>query len=133
KGHGISIVPRADGGPIPGYSPHAKADNILVAATADEYMMQVSSHRKYGTRTMDALNRGLVDPAALERLVAGRYADGGPIRYATSGTAPYVAAPYQPSRVDVDRVPSQTNVQQYFTQLNPDAALIAAGQRLGGL
>lgn len=61
----------ADGGPIRGYSPHAKADNILVRATQDEYVIKQSSSRKLGREVLDYIN-------TYGQLPAGR-ALGGPI------------------------------------------------------
>ena len=67
---------RAYGGPIPGSSPHARADNVLIRATAGEYMHQVPAVNYWGTGFMDAVNR--MDKAAVASSVAG-YAYGGQV------------------------------------------------------
>jgi TP901 family phage tail tape measure protein len=56
---------RAEGGPIVGYSPHPKADNIPVNATAGEFMQPVSSVKYYGTGFMERLRTRSVPRAAL--------------------------------------------------------------------
>lgn len=53
----------ADGGPVPGWSPHSRADNIPAMLTADEFVVNVASSRKH---------RGL-----LHAINADKYADGG--------------------------------------------------------
>lgn len=71
---------RAHGGVIPGSSPHARADNVLIRATAGEWMIQQPSARYYGAALMSAINQRLVPRAALAAAVGQRvpmYADGG--------------------------------------------------------
>ena len=53
---GWNPVKKAGGGPIPGFSPHATADNIPVMATADEYMIRRDSARKLGKAKLDWIN-----------------------------------------------------------------------------
>lgn len=65
-----NAVRQADGGPVPGSSPHDRADNIHVMATADEYMIRRSSARKLGRATLDYIN-------TTGTLPAQRLADGG--------------------------------------------------------
>jgi TP901 family phage tail tape measure protein len=74
---------RADGGRIPGYSPHARADNILVAATAGEFMIRKAAADSLGKATLDYLNRygRLPERHADGGAVAARLA---PIRLAPS-------------------------------------------------
>jgi len=74
---GSDIPGRAYGGPIPGWSPHARADNILMWATAGEYMVQQPTMQQPGARSfMDDFNlRGM---SALKRWAPG-YAFGGQI------------------------------------------------------
>ena len=66
---------RASGGYVPGWSPHARADNVLIRATAGEYVLPVDAVRRltaaHGSRVLDALRAG-----ALPR----GYALGGMIR-----------------------------------------------------
>jgi hypothetical protein len=59
----------ASGGPIRGWSPHSRADNIPIFATADEFMQPVRAVRHYGTDFMESI-RTLQFP---------RFADGGQV------------------------------------------------------
>ena len=45
----------ADGGSIPGYSPNNRADNILIKATAGEFMQPIPSVQYYGRGIMEGL------------------------------------------------------------------------------
>lgn len=45
----------AEGGLIPGSSPHSKADNVQINATAGEYMQPVPSVKYYGKKVMDGI------------------------------------------------------------------------------
>lgn len=49
-----------DGGRVPGHSPHSKADNVLIRATAGEYMQPVDTVRYYGVQAMEAIRRKLI-------------------------------------------------------------------------
>ncbi len=70
-------VSRAYGGPIPGWSPHSRADNILVWATAREFMVQEPTMRQPGALPfMHDFNRDGMK--ALKRW-APRYAFGGEV------------------------------------------------------
>ena len=66
---------RASGGPIPGWSPHKRADNVLIAATADEHMWTVDETAAVGGHA--AMMR--LRAAALRGELRG-YATGGPIQ-----------------------------------------------------
>jgi TP901 family phage tail tape measure protein len=68
------IQERATGGSIGGQSPHKRADNILIAATAGEYMHQVDAVDYYGLPAMHAINQRRIP----KELLAG-YAYGGAI------------------------------------------------------
>lgn len=59
----------AEGGGIPGWSPTPKADNLLIRATAGEFMQPVRAVRHYGTDFMEAI-RTLQFP---------RFAEGGSV------------------------------------------------------
>lgn len=50
----------AEGGKVKGFSPHPKADNIPIAATAGEFMQPVSTVRHYGLQAMEAIRRRAV-------------------------------------------------------------------------
>ncbi|MDX9785444.1 MAG: hypothetical protein RBT11_01615 [Desulfobacterales bacterium] len=50
----------ATGGPVLGKSPHDRADNIPIWATAGEFMQPVSTVRYYGTAVMEAMRKKLI-------------------------------------------------------------------------
>src|SRR5665647_2740421 len=79
-------IGRAFGGPVPGSSPHPRADNITIRATAGEYLHQVPAVNYWGGGFMDAVNR--MDKAAVVSQVAG-YAYGGQV-----GVPMYVGGPH---------------------------------------
>jgi hypothetical protein len=59
----------ADGGPVPGFSPHSRADNIHARLTAGEYVQPVNAVKKYGVPFMESIRDGTYDD--------GAFADGG--------------------------------------------------------
>lgn len=120
----------ADGGPVPGRSPHPKADDKIIRVTSGEFMMQHSSHSKYGTDTLQRINRGEVDPAALSRLVKG-FADGGPISHAQQGPMATERQTLTAQSVPAGRTTNQNTF--VLPNVNPYALLAAAGHRLEGL
>lgn len=73
KAQGAShpLINRALGGPVPGYSPHAKADNIHAMLTAGEFVQPVDVTKYYGLDFMEALRRKEIP----------RYAGGGLIAF----------------------------------------------------
>jgi hypothetical protein len=54
-GAGAGLLTRAGGGPVPGSSPHSKADNIPAMLTADEYVQPVDAVKHYGVGFMEAV------------------------------------------------------------------------------
>lgn len=82
----IEDLRQADGGPVPGFSPHERADNIPIMATADEYMIRRSSARKLGRATLDYIN-------ATGSLPAQRLADGGFVSRMPARAVPSPAVP----------------------------------------
>ena len=52
----------ATGGRIPGSSPHSRADNIPIWATAGEYMQPVAAVRKYGLDFMESIRTLRLNP-----------------------------------------------------------------------
>jgi hypothetical protein len=73
-GKGAFRIGLAGGGLVPGHSPHPKADNIPIMATAREFMQPVSAVDYYGTKAMEAIRSRRVPRDA----IAG-YAGGGTI------------------------------------------------------
>lgn len=72
----VTVPGKAGGGLIPGSSPTPTADNILIRATAGEYMQPVAAVRRYGLDAMEALRSGRVAPERIQRAIRG-YAQGG--------------------------------------------------------
>lgn len=66
----------AEGGPIPGTSPSPSADNLLIRATAGEWVHPVSSVEYYGSGIMEAIRR---------RMIPKSFFDG----FSFSGLSPY--------------------------------------------
>jgi hypothetical protein len=52
---GFPIPGHADGGLIDGYSPHSKADNLLMWSTANEFVQPVDAVEHYGVDFMEAV------------------------------------------------------------------------------
>ena len=99
------IPARAHGGRIPGRSPHARADNVLIRATAGEWMIQRPTVDHYGSAIMSAINARAVPRQALLDAIQGRprgYALGGLI----AGAPPRLAPPA--ALAGADRAPGQT-------------------------
>lgn len=80
----------AAGGKVLGWSPHPRADNIPINATAGEFMHPVDTVKHYGVRAMEAIRRKLVPRELLEQFASGmhmpavrmpamNYAAGGPV------------------------------------------------------
>lgn len=69
----VQVPGKAHGGYIPGRSPHPRADNILIRATAGEYMLPVGAVQRltaaHGAGVLEQLRRGQLPG----------YADGGPV------------------------------------------------------
>lgn len=95
-----NMIARAAGGPIPGQSPHKRADNIPIMATAGEYMHQVDAVDYYGLGVMDAINQRRIPRTALQG-----YAEGGPI----GGAPGFAAGGSIDQRLEVLRLQQQIN------------------------
>jgi len=61
----------ASGGEIPGNSPHKRADNIPIRATAGEYMQPVDSVEYYGKGFMEAIRDRRIPRGAVQGLADG--------------------------------------------------------------
>ncbi len=62
---------RAHGGPLPGYAPHDRADNVMYAGTPGEWVIQRPSVRYYGDQIMAAINAGKIPKERLQHLAYG--------------------------------------------------------------
>lgn len=56
----------AEGGPVKGYSPTSKSDNIPAMLTADEFVQPVETVKYYGKTAMEAIRRRLIPREALQ-------------------------------------------------------------------
>lgn len=57
----------ADGGLVAGHSPHSKADNILISATAKEFVHPVDAVKYYGERGMEAIKRKIIPKEVIQQ------------------------------------------------------------------
>ena len=85
----IASASYAEGGEVKGKSPHKKADNIPIMATAKEWIMPVDTVQTYGKNVMEALRKKLIPPEIFQGYKlpipvyahAGRgYAEGGEVK-----------------------------------------------------
>lgn len=125
-----TVYMRASGGVLPGFTPGKDVHHFTSKSGID-------LHLSGGEAIMrPEFTRAVGGAAGVDRLNAAARS-GGPLAFADGGVfngpQRYVAAPVSAQATTVDRAAPRTTVQQYFTQVNPDAALIAAGQRLKGL
>ena len=67
----------ATGGPVPGSSPHAKADNIPAWLTAGEWVQPVDSVNYYGRDIMEAIRKKKIPREAFMGMEPIRRAEGG--------------------------------------------------------
>ena len=94
KGNNIA---RAYGGPLPGYAPHDRADNVIYAGTPGEWVIQRPTARYYGADVMAKFNAGHYPREVLQRLafggpVATRWEPAARDRVAAYGAAPSAGA-----------------------------------------
>ena len=89
----ISAQTLATGGPVLGYSPGDRADNIPIMATADEYMVQRPSARYYGRRVMDAINNAMIPRGLIEGFLHGAAVPVARPSYALATGGPVPATP----------------------------------------
>lgn len=85
------VTKLASGGSVPGQSPHPKADNVPIWATAGEFMQPVSTVNYYGLDVMEAMRRQLIPR---QFFTAIGLADGGtvdPSTIAASRPVPSIA------------------------------------------
>lgn len=91
-------IPKADGGPIPGWSPNKRADNIPIAATAGEFMQPVDSVRYYGETFMEKLRKRIIPRNMIQHL-----AEGGPVHDRSFVQAPIRVVSDRGMQVDNSR------------------------------
>jgi TP901 family phage tail tape measure protein len=71
----------AEGGVVEGQSPHSKADNIPIRATAGEFMQPVPSVKEYGTDAMEIIRRRAVPRTVLRSALGLDRFSAPPVRY----------------------------------------------------
>lgn len=82
------------GGTVAGWSPHPRADNVPIWATAGEVMMSNWAGDRYGRDRLLAINSGRIDPRAFSAFMSAQgFADGGLLRPQRPATQAYAAAP----------------------------------------
>lgn len=82
------------GGRVAGWSPHPRADNVPIWATAGEVMMSNWAGDRYGRDRLLAINSGRIDPRAFSAFMSAQgFADGGLLRPQRPATHAYAAAP----------------------------------------
>lgn len=72
---------RAYGGPVPGSSPHKRADNVPLLATAGEWVHQVDAVNYYGDDVMAALNERRIPRELFQRRAQGGRVDAGTLAF----------------------------------------------------
>jgi hypothetical protein len=78
----------AEGGEIPGHSPHSKADDHQINVTSGEYVHPVSAVKYYGKRVMDGIRSRAFPPELFSgfSLPPLSYAGGGRTNFAEGGS-----------------------------------------------
>ena len=111
----------ADGGQIQGYSPSPRADNILIAATAGEYMHSNAAVDYWGGGFMEAVNRR--DASSVWRSVAAKgLADGGPV----TGSPAFLSAPMSQMTSNGSTRGGDMNVTQHISAASSTEATAQA-------
>jgi hypothetical protein len=122
----------ADGGSIGGFSPHSKADNILIAATAGEFMHPVSAVQKYGINFMESI-RTLRFPLDISSAFANINLSSSPSSYrlAEGGTVPSGSPTFKggDTRIKVINVLDKNLVGDYLRTSDGDTSLINSIKR----
>lgn len=108
----------AGGGPVPGQSPHPKADNVPIWATAGEFMQPVSTVNYYGVDVMEALRRQLI-PRRFFTAIG--LADGGQVDpYTVAASRPVVtSAAAGAGAAAVSQGGPVVQVTNYYPQAEP--------------
>jgi TP901 family phage tail tape measure protein len=117
----------ADGGMVQGWSPHRKADNIPIYATAGEFMQPVDSVQHYGTEFMEAVRKKqfpqmsqMADGGAVRReVIAHRFAPN--LVLAGAGAGSFASSQERPAPVVNITLPATAD---------PASAAAAAGARI---
>jgi tape measure domain-containing protein len=98
----------SEGGEVKGYSPHDKADNIPIKATAKEYIHPVDVVRYYSKTVMEKLRRKEIDRKVLLQQLAG----GGEVR----GQSPHSKADNITIKATAGEFMHPVDVVQHYTK-----------------
>lgn len=104
----------AEGGLIPGSSPHKKADNVKINATAGEYMQPVDTVKAYGVDVMEALRKRLIPPDLLKSWVSNKFSSfpkipSSSLNFAEGGLIPNVVETSVPPAISINMVNQSSN------------------------
>jgi TP901 family phage tail tape measure protein len=99
----------ADGGPVGGWSPHSRADNIPAWLTANEWVHPVDSVKYYGPQLMSAIQHRQVPREVLAGFASGRLGKMGDLPLGLAGGGP-VMWPF-PTTAAHTRIPSRAEVE----------------------
>ena len=109
----------ASGGTVHGQSPHPKADNVPIWATAGEFMQPVAAVQHYGINVMEALRRQLIPRTFFSAI---GLADGGqvdPHRVATSQPVPTGSMAAPPTWTATEGRQTLVQVTNHYPQAEP--------------
>jgi hypothetical protein len=126
----------AGGGAVTGWSPHSRADNIPIMATAREFMQPVAAVDYYGVGFMEQVRRRMF-PRDLAHALAGgtlpripssyRLADGGQV----PGQAPQTTVKSGDTKLRVINVLDKNMVGDFLTTADGETAIINMIRRNG--
>jgi len=117
----IAATNLAEGGEVPGHSPHKKADNIPAHLTAGEWVQPVDTVRYYGTGIMEALRKRLIPrelfsgfsmPSVPRSTRVARFAEGGAV------AGPQMVTPEagaKEEKIDIVNVIDQSVFDRYLS------------------
>jgi hypothetical protein len=133
---GSAVQGLAGGGQVAGWSPHSKADNIMIAATAREFMQPVAAVDYYGLNFMEQIRR-LQFPKNIARALAGgtlprvpsshRLAQGGQV----PGQPPAKTVKSGDTRLRVINVLDKNMVGDYLRTADGETSIINTIRRNG--
>jgi hypothetical protein len=113
----------AEGGVVEGHSPHSKADNINIKATAGEFMQPVTAVKYYGERGMEAIKKKLIPREVIAQYATNikpppanytrAFQSGGPVGTSESSDQPAGGA--QGQSINVVNVLDPNMMDQYVS------------------
>ncbi len=113
----------ADGGIIPGISPHSMADNIPIMATAGEWMQPVASVQYYGAQVMEALRQRIIPRELFAGLRLPSYRPAFSYALAAGGAVP-ASASAGASGLTVINVTDPRDIDRYLSSADGQNAIL---------